>query len=659
MMKLSIAGRRISLLSLTAAAGIWGSSDTYAQTYLVPPGQAQTQPYYPQQVCPPGTLPPGYHPQYPPGYVPQGAYPGAVPPGMYPSRPMSPTPVRPTPAPTQPMTPETAPVPEQGSRPQADQQQTPPMPDRTDSQSNTPQNTQPSQNNQQLNIPPANQNLSTASSSGAQSVAPNMIGDFFGTGHTKTALIQTDTFAAFLEEDLLHKRTILTQRPIYTSHAAYTGVGLAPEEIYVDQFTAPTPGGHATGAFTDRFTTVESNRQVFNRVYTSSTGVETFALRDNPTVQSAVEAFAISRRGPGQVLFLDGDAEFQGFAGQLPNQRFEFDPAWFYGYFTEIVVPGGNVGALPGAQVGRSKLTENGSPIPRDRFFFNYSYFDSVPLTPTGTNVSRLTPGFEKAFWCDKASIELRLPVASTLDSTIVNGGLTETGEQEIGNLTMYLKFLLWQWDHFLISGGTGVTLPTASNVNVIDPLTETTLYRVENSSVHVLPFLGALWTPNARFFAQGFLQFDFDTNGNRVYLSQIDQRGRFTGELRELGRAEDQNYLYFDIGMGYWLYLNRSHRGWITAMAPMVEYHLNTTINNPGDFAGTTGQGMLYNFGSGDDIANSNVVLGLNTMFRKGWSLTAGYAVGGSDKQFDSEFRLVLNKYFGGNSPIAYPGAF
>ncbi len=62
------------------------------------------------------------------------------------------------------------------------------------------------------------------------------------------------------------------------------------------------------------------------------------------------------------------------------------------------------------------KLSENTSPIPRDRVFVNYSYFDNVPLQQGGVDVNRFVPGFEKTFFNGITSVEVRAPMASTLD---------------------------------------------------------------------------------------------------------------------------------------------------------------------------------------------------------------------------------------------------
>ena len=37
------------------------------------------------------------------------------------------------------------------------------------------------------------------------------------------------------------------------------------------------------------------------------------------------------------------------------------------------------------------------------------------------------------------------------------------------------------------------------------------------NQSVHLLPFVGGVWTPSDRLFFIGFMQFDLDANGDPI----------------------------------------------------------------------------------------------------------------------------------------------
>jgi Ca2+-binding RTX toxin-like protein len=48
------------------------------------------------------------------------------------------------------------------------------------------------------------------------------------------------------------------------------------------------------------------------------------------------------------------------------------------------------------ANAGLSRIAAGGSPIPRNRLFFHYSFFDNVAMGSGGNSVNRFTPGFEK-----------------------------------------------------------------------------------------------------------------------------------------------------------------------------------------------------------------------------------------------------------------------
>ena len=148
--------------------------------------------------------------------------------------------------------------------------------------------------------------------------------------------------------------------------------------------------------------------------------------------------------------------------------------------------------ASPGGNVGSSKIAENSSPVPRDRVYLNYSYFDGVPLLPNGVNVNRFTPGFEKTFFDGMSSIEVRTPFASTLSNTLFVNDPNDVSSAEFGNVTLFLKQLLYTSDTLAFSGGLGLALPTASDVTVFDTRGGPQLARIQNQSVHLCPFWGA-----------------------------------------------------------------------------------------------------------------------------------------------------------------------
>ena len=141
-------------------------------------------------------------------------------------------------------------------------------------------------------------------------------------------------------------------------------------------------------------------------------------------------------------------------------------------------VPAGGVVSIPqgGSAVGVTKFAEASSPIPRDRVFISYNYFDNVNLIPGGVNVNRIVPGIEKTFFDGMMSLEVRVPMAWTLgsDTSFDVPNLQvygyNTDQYELGNVTGFLKILLYSSDQFALSGGLGLTLPTADDLIVYSP---------------------------------------------------------------------------------------------------------------------------------------------------------------------------------------------
>ena len=294
-----------------------------------------------------------------------------------------------------------------------------------------------------------------------------------------------------------------------------------------------------------------------------------------------------------------------------------------------------------GGNVGTSKIVENGSPIPRDRVYFNYSGFNGVPLTQNGVNISRYTPGFEKTFFDGMASIEVRTPFATTLSNNVYAFDSNNTNSTQFGDLTIYLKQLLYRSDTLAVSAGLGLELPTASNANVfLRP--NTPLLTIKNQSVHLLPFLGSVYTPTNQLFVQQFLQFDFDTNGNAVSVTD------FNGGMQSAGRINDMTYLYYSVGAGYWLYDNPDSDGLFTRIAPMVEMHYNKSLTST-DTLSSNGVGLGSSVNQ--DLLNGTV--GMTAMMGSNKTLTLAYCTPLSSidhRQFNGEFRLMFNWFFGGS---------
>ncbi len=348
-------------------------------------------------------------------------------------------------------------------------------------------------------------------------------------------------------------------------------------------------------------------------------------------------------------------------------------------------------------------------------------------------NVNMYTFGVEKTFADGLFSAELRAPVVSTLAShntfsvadfagfTTDDFGfdrdifgnrffnVTPTpqntlghSDTEFGDLTLVLKAVIYQNPQagVLLSGGAALGIPTApdTRVRVIDVggsnafTNDLTFLRqkdvvVSNDTWSLSPFVAALWVPNDRFFAQGFLSVETPLNGTKIsysdryLLGQPFNNNPPAGTLNtpfQVGAAvHEQTLMHLDLGAGYWAYRRPENR-WLTGIAPDVEVHYTTTLNKsrqvqlPGE-ASTSVANPLNPIASikgdpafpfvteagplvGTSQGHMNILdLTLGTTFEFGPRVTLAPAftvplTNGSNRTFDWEFQLQLNYYFGAN---------
>jgi hypothetical protein len=306
-----------------------------------------------------------------------------------------------------------------------------------------------------------------------------------------------------------------------------------------------------------------------------------------------------------------------------------------------------------GGVVGRQKIPENNSVIPRDRMFLNHSTFTDVPLTEDGVNVYRFVPGVEMAFSQETFSVELRVPFAVSLDPDILTARANNTRATELGNVLTSLKMLVHRSPGSAIGVGVSAALPTSSDIRVIadDGLA---LLSLENEALHILPFIGGNHS-RGKWFSQWFLQGDLGVNGNKVLV-----RNLITNQLEETGRLTDAAFLYLSSSVGYWLYQNGSREvqfdcvgnrqikrtvytssSMISGFAPIAELHLNQSLEQTD--AVDAGPLRIESF---ENFSLINLVLGGHVTFAEGGAMTVAWStpiVGQDDKQFSNEVRVIL----------------
>ncbi len=268
------------------------------------------------------------------------------------------------------------------------------------------------------------------------------------------------------------------------------------------------------------------------------------------------------------------------------------------------------------------KITENQSPFPQDRVFFNFNYFYNVNKTLnnhfeapiSGVNIWREIFGFEKTFNDGRGSVGLRLPLdtISAGSRPGVTGGLPVGGQYtSLGNLSIFMKHMLWydpQAGH-LLTAGFAITPQTAPSQFAGAP------YLLPTNSTELQPFLGYYFTLG-RFYLHGFTAFAAPSNFRLP------------------------TYWYNDIGLGYYAYRSDDFDQLITAIVPTFEVHINDPINHRNPYSVTD----IY--GAPDIV---NLTYGVNfVLFGRG-VLTGGLVTPVSGpRPFDVEAVALLNWRFG-----------
>jgi hypothetical protein len=288
-------------------------------------------------------------------------------------------------------------------------------------------------------------------------------------------------------------------------------------------------------------------------------------------------------------------------------------------------VPGGNTGIVSSNgttsilfKLTGLKISDNQSPIPQDRFFYSFNYFDNLNASVDRHQLSPISNlqvyhqlfGIEKTFLDGRASIGIRVPLNTiSLNSSANVTGLGGTSTAP-GDLSIFLKYVLYQKGSNLISTGFQVTPPTGPGAFGGKK------YYSYFRDTQIQPFVGYLFQRD-RFYAQGFTSIDVPTT------------------------SQDVTLLFNDVGIGYYVYRAVEPNKFLTAIVPTAEIHVTTPLNHRG-FSAT-------DLASTPDIVN--MTFGTNVEFRRRAVVSVAYVTPVTGpKPFNAELALLLNIKFGGS---------
>lgn len=475
--------------------------------------------------------------------------------------------------------------------------------------------------------------------------SPAMIGDFYGgslgfgasTVQDRLIVLANDLDAPLVLPGVNSILTISEPGPVGIFSSS---LGSIQQLQGLLRAGAPIPPGSLAGTVSDNavLTTTQTVGQIQTQLASTSLPFDIIVLVPPPATYDQAVSGVFSARNtiPGTTAFNTGNsgAVIQGGIDTLTGGE-DLDAYYFYDYVVRFDTA---LADAASGGVGRMKISEAGTVLPQDRFFFRYSYLDNVRFSHGGQQLNRYLPGFEKALLNGLASIEVRTPfAANTATVSTLNGdAFTNDSQTRFGNLTTYLKGLLLNNGVLAVSGGLGVVAPTASDIRV-SYADGTPLLEVANRGVRLQPFLGTLFTPSNRIFVHSFFQHDVAASGNPVFLNSLG-----TG-LSQAGVLTDAPMMFLDVGAGYWLYRDNAGKG-LTGIVPMLELHQNLGLRTGDTVSGGP-------FQVGDFTGNTsltNLVVATTLEFGLRTQLTAAYVGpigGGVDRQFDGAMTLMLNQ--------------
>ena len=330
------------------------------------------------------------------------------------------------------------------------------------------------------------------------------------------------------------------------------------------------------------------------------------------------------------------------------NTDYNFEEAQIaYDYVVaEYLIPAVAASQMYG--LGRQKITENMTPLPTDRFIFDYSYYHNVPLPYGSMPVNRFTPGIEKTFFNKRCSLEMRFPFSATIDNNLYTDNDNRLNVTRWGDATAILKYLVFKRERLAMTLGLGMSLPLADDTHLFDSTTGREVIRSKNQSVHLMPYVGLLYAPNDKVFFQSYFQVDATAKGDSIYVADFAGDG-----MLHAGKAKERTYAYTSASVGYWLFRNYCRHGKLqNGMNLMGELHWTQSLDRAAGVRHEQSGNMYhYLFDIGRDRGDYsvlNMTLGARYLFGEKANVGIGYAIPlSNNRQFDGELRITCNRYF------------
>ena len=271
----------------------------------------------------------------------------------------------------------------------------------------------------------------------------------------------------------------------------------------------------------------------------------------------------------------------------------------------------------------------------RNRIWGEYrTWNNAVAIDRDGTvenrAVEQFSFGLEQKL-LQSSSVEVRIPVIYQFGSNQFRSGQTADASAELGNVSVFLKQALGQNCRWTVSGGIGVSLPTAR-----DWRSPVDTARLENRAYYLVSFLGVQWHPNNRTFGHFVVQTDLPIIKNEL---------AFGGE-RE--KVSGQQMLRTGFQLGRWIYrIDHGNRPCRLGLFTEINYAVVT--NGSSERSLSNGIGETIYIGAVNSRKSSfTAALGVPMVFGQ---LTCTNAlilpISGSNRPFSVGYSFSLTRQF------------
>ncbi len=289
--------------------------------------------------------------------------------------------------------------------------------------------------------------------------------------------------------------------------------------------------------------------------------------------------------------------------------------------------------------IGGLRISENNVALPQDRFWVGYNHFHNAFAQPDGDiSLDRFVFGLEKTFFDGSSSVEFRLPIAASLGGGLA--GATEYSGGSYGNLSLLLKHVLFANERDVIAAGIGIETPTGSKSHASNQFAGPVEFTLAPCAVFLAPYIGGMRRFDDTWFANGFLQIDVPTGGDKLSTTINGVERNFL--------LNQRSFLQIDLGIGAWLLSPSDYDP--SGIALTSELHIATAVSQADQFEAIPGGQTPNVFVNQDDSIDTivNWTSGLHAKFNEQWAVRTGIAVPLiNDRIFDTEIMVQLNRAY------------